>query len=324
MGLIAQSNLVAFLERILKESGRIRTGNNFQVHCPFCHYPIERKLELCLDPPYYWHCWHCDAKGRGFYTFLKKLNASHDLYVELESIVGKPVSNFIKVGNSFDPFNRTEEVVEKVEELHLPVEFASLMNDDGSRQYNQAYNYAKKRKITPADVVKYNIGYCSSGLYQDRLVFPSYNKDNKLNFFSARSYYDDSFMKYRNCDASKNIVGFENLIDFDYPIYLCEGALDAISLRRNAIPLFGKTISDALRIAIAGSNCPEVNIVLDDDALKAALNISEFLTSIGKTTKLIRLQGKDPNVLGFDKTMEQIRNTEKLDFMQIMRLRLKL
>jgi DNA primase len=322
MGLIVKSNLVTFLERILKESGRIRTGNNFQVHCPFCHYPIERKLELCLDPPFFWHCWHCDAKGRGFYTFLKKLNASRDLYVELESIVGKPINSSIKTENSFDPFVPSVGPEEKVKELQLPLEFASLSHNDGSRNFNRAMNYAITRKISSTDIVKYNIGFCSSGLYQDRLVFPSYDKNNKLNFFSARSYYDDSFMKYRNCDASKDIIGFENLIDFDYPIYLCEGALDAISLRRNAIPLFGKTISNALRIAISSSKCPEINIVLDDDALKSALNIAEFLTSIGKTIKLVRLKGKDPNVLGFDKTMEQIRNTEKLDFMQLMRLKL--
>ena len=321
MGLIVQSKLVSFLERVLKDSGHIRTGNNLQVHCPFCHH-YKRKLELCLDPPFPWNCWTCHTKGYGFFYLLKKLNASRDLYVELENIVGKPISNFTKVGNAFDPFNRSEEPVEKVEELQLPIEFASLSHNDGSRDFNRAMNYAITRKINLADIIKYNIGFCSNGLYQDRLVFPSYDRNNKLNFFSARSYYDDSFMKYRNCHASKDIIGFENLIDFDYPIYLCEGALDAISLRRNAIPLFGKTISNALRIAIINSKCPEINIVLDNDALKSALNIAEFLMSIGKTLKLVRLEGKDPNVLGFDNTMEQIRNTEKLDFMQIIRLRL--
>jgi hypothetical protein len=205
--------------------------------------------------------------------------------------------------------------------IDLPYDFRSLAYDDGTRDYKIAKNYAMKRKLTLCDIVKYNIGYCVKGPFANRLVFPSYDKDNNLNFYSCRSYYDDGY-KYKNSEASKDIIGFENLVDFDFPIYLCEGALDAISLRRNAIPLFGKTMSKKLKTAIANSKCPEVNIVLDDDALFSAVRIAQYVQSLGKVAKLVKLEGKDPNVLGFEKTLEQVKETDMLDFKALTRLRL--
>jgi hypothetical protein len=103
---------------------------------------------------------------------------------------------------------------------------------------------------------------------------------------------------------------------------LCEGALDAIAIKRNAIPLFGKTMSPKLRTAIVTGKCPEVNIVLDDDALKDAVKLAEDLLQYDKKVKLVRLTGKDPNVLGFEKTTELIRNTDYLDFSRLMMIKL--
>ena len=323
MSLIKQSELRGLLEKVLHQTGRLRTGNNLQLFCPFCNHR-KRKLEVCLDDPYFWNCWVCHAKGRGYYSLFKKLRVPQSDTAALEKIVGArqhwtdSATFFEKPLISFDaPKEEDEET-----ELELPDTFKTLTINDGSVDYKRAMNYARKRKITLCDIVKYNIGYCDRGEYQHRLVFPSYDKENKLNFFSTRSYFDDTFLKYINSKVSKDIIGFENMVDFDYPIYLCEGALDAISLRRNAVPLFGKTLSNKLKIAIIESKCPEVNVVLDDDALNSALRISEFVSSVGKVSKLVRLSGKDPNVLGFEKTMGQVRETDKLDFREVMRLRL--
>jgi DNA primase len=279
---------------------------------------------VCIEEPWVWHCWTCNAKGRGLFYLFKKANASQDIFTKLESIVG----TYTPKKANLDIFSNKIEALfspkkeSKTEDLLLPTEFKSLLENDGSIEYKIAKNYAKKRNLTKCDIVKYNIGYCSKGPFANRLVFPSYDVDNNLNFYSCRSYYDDGY-KYKNSEFSKNIVGFENMIDFDFPIYLCEGALDAIALKRNAIPLFGKTLSAKLKATIVQSKCPEVNIVLDDDALGSAIKIAQYINSIGKVAKLVRLDGKDPNVLGFCKTMEQIKNTSVLDFSALTRLRLE-
>jgi DNA primase len=255
---------------------------------------------------------------------LKLAQATQEQFNKLESLVGAHVSK-----NSLSEFDKkiasltSNKVYEDYGEiLCLPDEFKSLAENDASIEYRVALNYAKKRKLSFCDIIKYNIGYCSKGPFANRLVFPSYDKNNNLNFYSCRSYYDDGY-KYKNSEFSKNIVGFENLVDFDFPIYLCEGALDAISIKRNAIPLFGKTLSAKLKATIVQSKCPEVNIVLDDDALNNAIRIAEYINSIGKIAKLVRLQGKDPNTLGFVETMEQIRKTDVLDFRALTMLRLE-
>jgi DNA primase len=280
-------------------------------------------MEVCLDDPQKWNCWVCHAKGRGLYWLFKRMNVTSDILDKVrdnDRYIGHK-RNLSEFDSIILLLNTGEVEKQKIEILNLMPDFKSLAENDGSFEYKHAINYAKKRKLSLCDIVKYNIGYCSKGPFRDRLVFPSYDKDNNLNFYSCRSYYDDGY-KYKNSEFSKNIIGFENMVDFDYPIYLCEGALDAISLKRNAIPLFGKTMSRKLKQAIVESNCPEVNIVLDDDALQDSLKIAEYIHSIGRIVKIVKLKGKDPNVLGFEKTLEEIKKTEMLDFRTRIELRL--
>ena len=282
------------------------------------------KMEVCLDEPNKWNCWVCNTKGRGIYWLLKKMNVSSDILGKVENLSsqGSSRNNLSAFDAKLLSLRKPQANTEAIEMHDLMPEFKSLAENDGSREYTIALNYTKKRKITTCDIIKYNIGYCTKGPFANRLVFPSYDKHNNLNFYSCRSYYDDGY-KYKNSEFSKDIIGFENLVDFDFPIYLCEGALDAISLKRNAIPLFGKTMSKKLKQAIIQSNCPEVNIVLDDDALNDSIRIAEYIRSIGKEAKIVKLEGKDPNVLGFAKTMEQIKKTDLLDFSSIIRLKLE-
>ena len=281
-------------------------------------------MEVCLEEPNKWNCWVCNTKGRGIYWLLKKMNVSSDILGKVENLSsqGSSRNNLSAFDAKLLSLRKPQANTEAIEMHDLMPEFKSLAENDGSREYTIALNYTKKRKITTCDIIKYNIGYCTKGPFANRLVFPSYDKHNNLNFYSCRSYYDDGY-KYKNSEFSKDIIGFENLVDFDFPIYLCEGALDAISLKRNAIPLFGKTMSKKLKQAIIQSNCPEVNIVLDDDALNDSIRIAEYIRSIGKEAKIVKLEGKDPNVLGFAKTMEQIKKTDLLDFSSMIRLKLE-
>ena len=87
MSSLKTSEITSLINKVLKESGRLRKGGNLTYHCPFCNHR-KRKLEVCVDEPYVWHCWTCDAKGRGLFYLFKKANASQDIFAKLESIVG--------------------------------------------------------------------------------------------------------------------------------------------------------------------------------------------------------------------------------------------
>ena len=89
------------------------------------------------------------------------------------------------------------------------------------------------------------MGYCDAGSYANRIIIPSYDEKDELNYFIARSYYESS-LPYKNPPISKNTVIFENMIDWSEPLVLCEGAFDAIAIKRNAVPILGKFIPDEL------------------------------------------------------------------------------
>jgi hypothetical protein len=134
----------------------------------------------------------------------------------------------------------------------------------------------------------------------------------------------DAYLKYINAEVhNRDLVGFELLIDFKQPINLVEGGLDAVTLGYNTIPLFGKTISDLLKKRVIENDTPEIRVILDDDALKESIQISEMFTKMGRKVKLVKLDGKDPNKLGRYRTQEIISNTKILSFSDIIKYKIK-
>ena len=201
-------------------------GNEQAHHCPFCNHH-KKKLQINLDTQR-WHCWVCDSKGRSIYSLLRKLN------VDIRDL------NKVKDVYGDEPeYDSKEEYVVK---LQLPKEFKQLYFCPKSINptYNQALHYLNKRNITKADIVKYNIGYCEDGLYGGRVIIPSYDDNGDLNYFVARSFYEDEKMKYKNPPISRDVIVFENQINWNEPIILVEGVFDSFSVKRNVIPLLGK------------------------------------------------------------------------------------
>ena len=106
------------------------------------------------------------------------------------------------------------------------------------------------------------------------------------------------------------------------PIILVEGAFDAIAIKRNAIPLFGKTISNTLKKRIVEKNVKEIYICLDEDAKKQALEAAEYFMANGITVYFVDLEGDDPSDIGFGKINSILANTEKLTSEWLMNQRI--
>ena len=105
------------------------------------------------------------------------------------------------------------------------------------------------------------------------IIIPSYDANGNLNYFTGRSFEKEPYIKYRNPEASREIIPFELFINFDLPLVLCEGPFDAIAIKRNAIPLLGKNIQDSLMKKIVQSTVEKIYIALDTDAMKQAHKI---------------------------------------------------
>jgi hypothetical protein len=106
------------------------------------------------------------------------------------------------------------------------------------------------------------------------------------------------------------IIGFEYYINWNVPVVLCEGVFDAMAIKRNAIPLFGKTISKRLMKKLVESEVKTVYIALDKDAVKQATDYVEQLVNYGKEVYQIDLEDKDPSVIGFKEMVKLLQKAK--------------
>jgi len=303
-----EERLLELLESVLGSSKKT-SGDNYAFYSPFVdHYKPKLEINIRINSkgnnP--WHCWISDEKGRSIKTLFKKLRVSKSTWDEYNSI-------FSKVNRYRSEYDN----VDVVEQVELPKEFQPLYNPSNSYKRKHALNYLLGRGVRPEDIVKYNIGFCDEGEYRDKIIIPSYDERGKLNFFVGRSFYQTQY-KHKNPKVSKDIVGFELLINWDTPLVLCEGAFDALSIRRNAIPLFGKAIQSELEKKIIGNKVKKLYIVLDSDAIKNALHLTKKFMSYGIETHLVDLGDQDPSDMGYENVNELIYNTPPMDLRKLV------
>ena len=156
------------------------------------------------------------------------------------------------------------------------------------------------------------------------VVVPSYDKDGFLNYYVGRSFDKNAYIKHKLASSTKDIIGFEMYINWDLPLILCEGAFDAMTIKRNAIPLFGKKLSTTLMKKIIKSNVEKIYLALDEDALKDAFNHAETFMSYGKKVYLIEMGDKDPSELGFKAFTKLLHNAVELTTSVLMKKRMAL
>ena len=315
------SKIKSSLDKALGEVGYERKTYDVKYHCPKCKHH-KQKLEVNIKSGAY-HCWVCNFKGIGIPSLVKNVSSNENLYREAVSLSGETEKR-IKAEKSSSIFSNNIIAPETIL-AKLPDGFIPLRHKQLTRSWRVIYNYAKKtRKFSDIEILRYNMGYVEHGDLKDRLIIPSYDRDGNLNYFSARSVYDDVFLKYINSDAPKDdIVGFENFIDFKQPITVVEGALDAVSIGFNAIPLFGKTLSSLLKLRIVENKTPLVRIMLDDDAFSDSVKMSEKLNKLGVDNRIIKMSGKDSNEIGRLKSLELLETSSiELDFKKVLEYRM--
>ena len=306
-----KQQVITILDEVLGVGTSLK--NDEQAHyCPFCHHH-KKKLQINLKTQY-WHCWVCDAKGRKIQRLLKRLHVDSRKLKKIYEIYGDDYIVYSK---------DTED--EKVE-LRLPNEFQSLLKKPKGKfnpLYKKALQYAEERGITKDDIRRYNIGYCDSGHYANRIIIPSYDSDNRLNYFIARSVFAEEKFKYKNPPVSKNVIIFENQINWNEPITLVEGVFDALAVKRNAIPILGKFVPKKLNDAIFKNEVKGINILLDEDAQQQALQYTMQFTNQGISTKNIVPSDKDASDMGFSEVNSKLKESTKTDFSDIISQKLK-
>lgn len=300
---------------LLKEvlgSGRKTTGTNYIFFCPICRH---HKPKLEIDPESRkWHCWVCSRGGVSINSLLTFIRASKEIYEKFRPYMRRPV--------------RSRQIVSTVpatSQIVLPSEFIPLWVDDQNNWFwRAAMNYLlNERRIRYVDIVKYRLGYCISGRYKNRIIFPNFNTRGELNYFTARLFLDTS-----NCTfllpivPRDQIIGMEFFIDWSEPVIIVESILNAITVRRNACPLYGKEMSHTLKNKLIEQRTPEVIMALDKDAIVQSIDIISFLLGNGIKVKFVDfIDDRDVNDIGYDDIWKMIDNAQYVTNTDIFKIK---
>ena len=301
--------LKQLLESILGRSKSARGGEEAVFTCPSCNHH-KKKLTLNLSTQKF-QCWVCGYKGHRAFKLLKLVSAPPKTY------------EFLKEIDSQYNFKKQTPTKVQQDSLQLPRGVTPIMSSSAILS-KHALHYLNQRGITSQDVVKYDLHYCEQGDLKNMVVIPSYDDKGFLNYYVGRSFDKNAYIKHKLASSTKDIIGFEMYINWDLPIILCEGAFDAMTIKRNAIPLFGKKISNNLMKKIIESKVEKIYLALDDDALKDAFKHAETFLSYGKKVYLIEMKGKDPNELGFNAFTKLLHNAIKLTTSTLLKKKLAL
>jgi len=257
--------------------------------CPVCSYDIKGleqgdgkgNLEINYKHNVY-KCWVCAE--------------SHETHGSLFKLIKKyGTSKQLKKYQLLRPED-VDSPKKVYKQVRLPKEFIPFKNVTlGLKltpQYKQAINYIRSRNITDEMINRFNIGFCYQGPYEYRIIIPSYDINNNLNYFIARSYLTRTKMKYKNPEIDKeSLIWNEHLINWEEPIYIVEGAFDSIFLN-NSIPMLGKYMTQNLFDRLYNLS-KKVIIVLDPDAWNDAEKLYHKLNCgklMGKVW-IVKLEG---------------------------------
>jgi hypothetical protein len=270
----------AIIQNVFGDVQGLQVSEQVQINCPHCQereglaYP-DGKFNLEINTARrVFRCWKCDDPK--FSGSLGKLirefgtSIDYDLYKSYASIY---------VDYSFEEDEEKEYVAVK-----LPEEMILFSEMDATNcEHFEAYNYMINDRMISRDIIlKFRLGFCTTGKYEKRIIVPSYDKNGQVNYFVARNYDIANKKKkpYDNPKSDKDRIIFnEGLINWDSTVYLVEGAFEMLSFPVNITPMLGKTISTTLFFKLKELK-PNVVVLLDPDALKNAIELFYILHTI--------------------------------------------
>lgn len=280
--------LLGIIKDILGEPKKYnKSKGQYSFDCPVCSAEkgVESdgkgNLEVNVNKHIY-HCWSC-GETHGTKGTIQRLVKSFGNQLQYKKL---KILGFVRK-------ERGEEKQNEVKEIELPKSFKSFKTSNPKDiRYKQAWNYlTKSRGLTEDIIFKHNMGYVTSGEYENRVIIPSYNKDGELNYFVSRTYTNQK-PKYLNPDSQKytpkeEIIFNEKFVNWDGTVYLVEGPFDHIVVP-NSIPMLGKVLSPLIMSEILNRLSGNLVLLLDSDAWEDIKRIYHKL-NIGKLHNKIRL-----------------------------------
>ena len=185
--------------------------------------------------------------------------------------------------------------------------------------------YIKKRGFNPDQFSRFGIGYGTMGTTYGYLIIPFYYQ-GQLKYYNARNVIGKG-PRYNNPD--KDITGLgKQFIIFNHDalemyrsVFICEGALNALTMGDRGIATMGKAISQYQINELLKSQCERYIILLDPDAKQYAINLALKLVAYKKVKVVFLPDGKDCNDLGKREVLRLVYNTRYQSYQELIAIR---
>lgn len=280
--------------------------------CPFCGR--QQKLGINLST-YRTNCFKCNYHS-----------SPAQLIMDVEGL--DTYNDLLKFLNTdeYDTYTFTEErvLLREKKELYLPEGFR-LITQGSSQLAKSIRGYITKRGFSPGLLSKLGVGYCNKGTLFGHLIIPFYYH-GALRYYNARKIFGTG-PKYNNPTVDTTGLGKEFII-FNHDalnlynsIFICEGALNALTLGERAIATMGKSISAYQVNELIKSSVERFIILLDPDAKDYAINLGLKLVAHKKVKVVFLPDGTDCNDLGKTKTLKYVYNTRYQTYKDLIQLK---
>jgi len=233
--------------------------------------------------------------------------------------------NFLNNGQ-FDELTFKEEKIELAEgkPIYLPEGFRNISMGK-SQLAKSIRGYVKKRGFDIGSFSRYGIGYGTTQPFYGYLIIPFYYK-GQLKYYNARNVIGKG-PRYNNPD--KDITGLgKQFIIFNHDalemyrsVFICEGALNALTMGDRGIATMGKVVSKYQLNELIKAPCQRYIILLDFDAQKYAIELALKLIQYKKVKLVLFEDNRDVNDLGRKETLKLIYNTRYQSYQELVKLR---
>jgi len=267
-----------------KEYKIAKSGKNISVECPKCGSGTgKKKLSICLDT-WICHCWVCNIKGKTPYKIIKDYISIDLSKVFLKQFGEKKIDE--------DSESDSEDSVTFPSRFNM---FTNVSSSNLDPDVRDCLKYLKKRGVTREQLWRHKIGYFSSNNLSRRVVFPSFDNEQKLNFYVTRAIDEDAFLKYKNSKAKKTDIVFDELrINWDNELMIVEGVFDMIKCQSNTTCLLGSSLNTAHKLfqKIVKHKTP-VLLGLDPDMKEKTFKIAKILSSYDIQVRIFQHDSKN-------------------------------
>ena len=260
------------------------SNNEYLFYCPKCKHH-KRKLSVNLEKNAF-KCWVCDYYGRSIRRLIRK-------YGDFKSLQQWDRLDGREDVTTFDDIFSEEIENENIQRIDLPKEFISLANEGLPLATLPAVNYLENRGVTKENIVRWKVGCCMRGKYNNRIIVPSFDEGGYVNYFVARTF-NGAWKKYLNPIVSKDIIFNELYLDFDQDLIIVEGIFDAIVAGPNAVPILGSTLRENSKLfQMIIKSDTSIYVGLDTDAENKSKKIIRDLLNYGIEVYKIDTSGCD-------------------------------